>query len=244
MGNEELNIMYVICFYWEGERWQSSSDLNSVYVNNLYRGVKRFANQPFKFICFTNEDIPGLDENIEIRNFPIHSQRGVLPRLYMFSKEAGLFGHQVLCLDIDVVITGGLDTLMNYRGEFCSRASFPDPFNKIDGDVMSFRADQTNEILFWKPFINDIKWAEDYTQGQERIWMQLVAEDWADRWTTPGEIVSYRRHAKDWKEIPEGVSVVSFHGKPRPHQVEKEWLHKYWPYKRIINSVKIKENKI
>lgn len=243
--------MYVVCFYWQGERWQQAQNLSenqskrgrlvdsqlvSTYVNNLYYGVKRFANQLFKFVCFTNESIPDLDSGIETREFLIHTKIGVLPRLYMFSKDAGLFGHQVLCLDLDIVITGKLDTLMNYRGRFCSRSSFANP-DKIDGDVMSFQAGKLTELLFWNPFIFDKEWAIEYTQGQERKWMQLIADDWADRWTTPGEIVSYRRHAKDWKdEVPKGVSIVSFHGHPRPHQVEREWLKRYWPYSNRGNE--------
>jgi hypothetical protein len=219
--------MYIICFYWRGDRWNEDSDLSSVYVNNLYRGVKKFANQSFQFVCFTNETILGLDSGIETREFPIHSSKGVLPRLYMFSKDAGLFGHQVLCLDLDLVITGRLDTLMNYRGLFCTRASFQDP-TKVDGDIMSFWANRTNEMLFWDSFLKDIEGVEEYTQGQERKWMQLIAGDWADRWITPGEIVSYRRHARDWEEVPKGVSIVSFHGRPKPHQITKKWLKEYW----------------
>jgi len=227
--------MYVICFYWHGDRWNDSSELSSTYVNNLYHGVKRFANQPFQFICFSNETIPDLDSDIEIRNFPLHTKTGVLPRLYMFSKDAGLFGHQVLCLDLDLIITGGLDTLMNYRGLFCTRSSFRDT-SKVDGDIISFRATRTNEILFWYSFLRDVKGVEHYTRGQERRWMQLVAGDWADRWITPGEIVSYRRHAKDWTEVPKGVSIVSFHGRPRPHQVTKKWVKEYWKYGKMENT--------
>jgi hypothetical protein len=227
MGKRKLDIMYVVCFYWKGDRWNEDSDLSSVYVNNLYRGVKRFANQPFRFICFTNETIPDLDSGIETRGFSIYSSKGVLPRLYMFSEVAGLFGDQVLCLDLDLVITGGLDTLMNYRGLFCTRASFQDS-TKVDGDIMSFRANRTNEILFWDSFLKDIEGVEEYTQGQERRWMQFIAGDWADRWITPGEIVSYRRHARDWEEVPKGVSIVSFHGRPKPHQITKKWLKEYW----------------
>jgi hypothetical protein len=247
MGKRKLDMMYVICFYWKGERWQESdyplrkkaqevtTELVSKYVNNLYHGVKRFANQPFKFICFSNETMLDIPNNIEIRHFPIYSQKGVLPRLYMFSKEAGLFGHQVLCLDLDLVITGKLDTLMNYRGRFCTRASFQDS-SKVDGDIMSFQANRMNEIMFWDSFLKDIERVEEYTQGQERKWMQLIAGDWGDRWITPGEIVSYRRHARDWEEVPEGVSIVSFHGHPRPHQVSKKWVREYWEYKKEGNT--------
>ena len=243
-------MMYVVCFYWEGERWQEkqklegtfaehlkragtvSHDLASKYVNNLYKGVERFASEEFKFICFTNIDL-NLNGNIEKRGFPIHSEKGVLPRIYMFSQESGLFGHQVLCLDLDIAVVGSLKPLMDYKGLFCGRGGFGKGWeNTIDGDIMSFKAGKEAEDLFWKPFINNIKWVEDYTQGRERQWMRYIAMDWADLWqkVAPGSVISYKRHVRKNRrgEIPKGASIVSFHGYPRPHQVNNSRIRQYW----------------
>lgn len=242
--------MYVICFYWQGDRWQQegfeqnetnlqqrhlrragqvSKELPSKYINNLYIGVKRFADRPFKFICFTNESME-LHKNIETRKFKQVTGQGVLPRLYMFSKEAGLFGKQVLCIDIDVVITGSLKNIMGYGGLFCARSKFKrGEEHKLDGDVMSFRACAETEHIFWKPFIKDVRVAEELTKGRERYWMRHVAGKIADRWDihATGEIVSYKRHVQK-KGLPENASIVSCHGVPRPHQIKDEWIKEYW----------------
>ena len=170
-------MMYVICFYWQGDRWQThgyhepeghinlqqaalnqlgSIDpaLPSQYVNNLYRGVSQFADRDFTFVCFTNEELTGLDPEVNVRPFRWVTYDGVLPRLYMFSEEAGLFGHQVLCIDLDVVIVGSLKHIMGYQGRFCARSKFrPGQEWKLDGDVMSFQASKETEQLFWNPFI-------------------------------------------------------------------------------------------
>lgn len=242
----------VICFYWEGDRWQSvignrpSSDpsynralkrsgvvdqaLSSKYVNNLFAGVSRFANRDFDFICYTNEPLD-LDPKIEIRKFPLVSKCGVLPRLYMFSKASGLFGNQVLCLDIDIVVVGALEKLLDYSGLFCARSKFKlGEGHKLDGDIMSFRACQEAEDRFWLPFIRDLKHSESVTGGRERYWMRRVAGDVADRWEdeAPGAVVSYKRHVHATEKIPKGVSIVSCHGYPRPHQIEAEWIKEYW----------------
>lgn len=248
--------MYVICFYWQGDRWQQhsyiekdgnyvnrqqpflrkvgkvSDDLPSRYINNLYHGVKRFADRPFQFVCFTNEPLK-VDRKIEIRPFRTVTRMGVLPRLYMFSKEAGLFGHQVLCLDIDVIIVGSLKLLMDYSGLFCARSKFKHGEEyKLDGDIMSFRAGKETEDLFWKPFIKNVEWAEKMTQGRERYWVRYVAEDIADRWDgiAPGCVVSYKRHVRNTKNPPflPGTSIVSCHGTPRPDQIDNKWIKQYW----------------
>ena len=243
----------VICFYWEGDRWQSDVDhhasfdpvyarhlkragnsdraLVSRYVNNLFAGVARFADLPFDFICFTNEDLD-LGPGIEQRPFPMVTSRGVLPRLYMFSEQSGLFGHQVLCLDLDVVVVGGLGSLMSYSGLFCARSKFKlGEEHKLDGDIMSFRAGPEAEARFWLPFTNDVKGSELLTQGRERYWMRHVAGDIADRWDVqaPGAVLSFKRHnVARMNRIPERAAIVSCHGFPRPHQVTANIMKEYW----------------
>lgn len=242
--------MKVVCFYWQGDRWQEDGfstennpfnhhikkvgkvdhSLPAQYVNNLYRGVKRFASQDFQFICFSNQKLE-VDEGIEVRSFPMVTQRGVLPRLYMFSEASGLFGHQVLCLDLDVVIVGGLQDIMAYDGLFCARSKFRRGEEyKLDGDIMSFRAGKEAEERFWTPFVQDVKAAEKLTQGRERYWMRHVAGDIADRWdeVAPGQVVSFKRHVKRREKLPPHARIVSCHGYPRPHEVDQDWIKKYW----------------
>jgi hypothetical protein len=244
--------VYVICFYWEGDRWKSADNtdtpsdasyqrhlkrigsvdmqLASDYVNCLYHGVKHNMSRPFKFICFTNESLT-LEKGIEVREFPMVTTEGVLPRLYMFSEESGLWGRQVLCLDIDVIIVGNLEKMLRYEGLFCARSKFRTSEQwKLDGDVMSFRAGPEAEAKFWLPFIKDVPAAVKLTQGRERYWIRHVAGGFADRWdkVSPGAVVSYKWHAKAYRRIPKEVCVISCHGKPRPHQVTNQLLRLHW----------------
>lgn len=254
MGQRDMEVepMYVICFYWEGDRW--SRDINSAktndpayisalqrvgdvslklaskYVNSLYFGVKRFATRPFDFICFTNEELD-VNAGIELREFPLITDQGVLPRVYMFSPEAGLGNRQVLCLDLDVVVVGSLKKLMAYNGLFCTRTKFRfGEEHKLDGDIMSFRAGDKISTLFWTPFITDVEAAVEMTQGRERYWVRHVANDIADRWDSmaPGAVVSYKKNVMRRGEIPKQASIVSCHGYPRPHQIKDYWIKDYW----------------
>ncbi|MCK5019470.1 MAG: hypothetical protein KAS32_20595 [Candidatus Peribacteraceae bacterium] len=244
--------LQVICFYWEGDRWRSDIassvssdpqyrrllqrtgpvqlDLAAKYVNNLFAGVTRFASEEFDFICFTNEKLD-VNPGIEIRPFSMMTKRGVLPRLYMFSKESGLWGHQVLCLDLDVVVVGDMKELMQYRGIFCARAKFKfgEEF-KLDGDIMSFKAGPDNTARFWKPFVLDIDGALVLTQGRERYWVRHVANDIADKWQTiaPRTVLSLKRHMSGVRVVPAKASIISCHGYPRPHQVDAAWIKEYW----------------
>jgi len=244
--------MNVICFYWEGDRWQRrvdpstihdeayrklaertgdvSLELASRYVNNLYEGVKRFSTRDFDFICFTNEDL-SLSDGVLKRNFPLLTTKGVLPRLYMFSPESGLNGRQTLCLDLDVVIVGSLEKIMAYDGLFAARSKFmPGQKWKLDGDIMSFRAGDQAAQLFWDPFIANIDRAVESTQGRERYWVRHVADKFADRWDkiAPGAVVSYKWHIRKKGEVPNDAAIVSCHGTPRTHQINQPWIKEFW----------------
>lgn len=246
--------MAVICFYWQGDRWrekgfqeaedhvnyhafhlsragQISHSLPTKYVNNLFRGVTRFATEPFEFICFTNQDLPGLDEQIIIKPFQMITKMGVIPRLYMFSEESGLFGRQVLALDLDIIIVGPLTNIMGYKGPFCARSKFkPGMEHMLDGDVISYQAGPKNCKRLWLDFIANQEWAEDYTKGRERFWYRHIIGDEADRWDqyAPRQVLSYKRHVKGNEKMLKGASIVSCHGIPRPHEIKLAWRKKYW----------------
>ena len=239
-------MMKVVCFYWHGDRWNLkvgenptdhlkrvggiTLDLASQYVNNLYYGVKSFMPYNFQFICFTNEKLK-TNKEIEIRKFPVIG-KGVLPRLFMFSEKSGLFGHQVLSLDLDIVITGSLDDIAGYNGMFCTRKSYMNSEKGLlDGDIMNFYACRENEDKFWKPFINNVEKSEEITNGRERYWVRHVTNNNADSFDelAPNQILSYKRNVKG-KGLPENARIVSFHGHPRPHQANDNWIKQYWQY--------------
>jgi hypothetical protein len=244
---------HIICFYWQGDRWQGkeghvpadssyrnhlkrigtvSTDLASKYVNNLFRGASRWTQLSFKFICFTNEPLT-LDSGIEVRSFKQVTTKGVLPRMYMFSEAAGLFGSQVLCLDIDVVITGSLDPLLKYEGLFCTRRSWTrGEETLIDGDIMSFKAGRTTEVMFWDPLVTNMDHVDKVSEGgRERFWVRHVLNGKiVDTWQEfcPGKVHSYKHHIRPAGGIIEGTSIISCHGHPRPHQIEDKWITEYW----------------
>jgi hypothetical protein len=224
----------VVCFYWLGDRWNNDG-LGPRYINALYYGVEKHLSSVHNFICFTNERMIGLNKGIEVRPFFSPSPRGVLPRMYMFSKESGLFDHQVLALDLDIIIVGDLQNLADYRGVFCSRSKFqPGQEYKLDGDVTSFQACEEAEKLFWTPLVNLPRAVEELTGGRERYWFRHVlgGERNGDRWDkiTPGQVVSYKRHVKSNNNlVPHNARIVSCHGTPRPHQISKlPWVRSNW----------------
>lgn len=222
MRDLDLNI---VCFLWHGDRWSEDDDGHE-YVNRLYRSVQRNLTIPHNFICLTNMP-DGLEDGIIIRPLHAPSWKGCLPKVCMFDPLLGLRG-QVLSLDIDVVITGSLDELAGYRGNFAVRSSFADP-RLLDGDIVGFKVGyRTNAV--WNPLKLDPKKVEHITGGRERYWYRHVFGNDMDKWQElyPGQLLSYKRHIRRTGVLPEDARIVSCHGRPRPHEIDEEWAINNW----------------
>jgi hypothetical protein len=83
--------------------------------------VARNLNRPFRFVCLT-EDAQGLSPEIE--SFPLPQLKVTLDgpergwnKLGVFAENLYNLKGKVLCLDLDLIITGGLDDLFDYPGE-------------------------------------------------------------------------------------------------------------------------------
>ena len=216
----------IVSFLWNGDRW-NANDMGELYVNTLYRMVKRNLSFPFRFVCFSNNQRLVLENGIEQLPFYPPSWKGCLPRLWMYNPEAGLEG-QVLALDLDIIIVGPLDDIASYRGDFCVRSKFKPGFeSKADGDIIGFRAGARKNI--WDDFYADPQYVENFTGGRERWWYRKT-DLCKDRWQTlyPGQIVSYKRHVRRTGKLPSNARIVSCHGRPRPHEIRDDWAKENW----------------
>src|ERR1019366_5700099 len=93
------------------------------YVDRLYGMVARNLARPFRFVCLT-DDAGGIRAEVTCAPIPTlppiaqPKERG-WRKLASFSPElAGLLGETVLFLDLDVVVMGALDPLLEYPGAF------------------------------------------------------------------------------------------------------------------------------
>lgn len=193
----------------------------SGYVYALQEAVAKNLSIPHRFRCITPRNLPG----VETRNPPV-------PYGNWWSK-IGLFAPGVatgpsLYFDLDVVITGSLDYLVEFtRHEFAAPANWarsghggiqssvmawsgnwPAPADKIRGEWPSRELDSDGYMtLGGKKFWGD----------QEYLWDML-----GDRWVRIPGVCSYKYHVAPNGVIPADASVVVFHGEPKPIDVSDE----------------------
>jgi len=216
----------VVSFLWHGERWKEQ-DGGQNYVNVLYRAVRRNLKKLDRFVCFSNIQDLELDNGIEINDLPTAQYRGCLPKLWMFSRDAGLYG-RVLALDIDIIITGSLDDMATYDGDFAVRSKFAKGLEHLaDGDIIGFNPEKCYNI--WESFDKNPRAASRETQGRERYFYRKVMPE-ADRWQEmfPGQIKGYKVDIRKTGKLPDGTRIVSCSGRPRPHELSHQWVKEHW----------------
>lgn len=208
------------------------------YVNILADCVARNISDKiaYKFICFT--DTPQcLDQEVDIRPLPFDGLDGWWNKLVLF--KDGIFpdGDRIIYLDLDTVITGGLDDIIKYDGEFAVLRDFIRQ-EGVQSSVMAWEANTLGHI--WDEWVHagmpkneygDQDWIEFLVSrkstfskyvGQELIIGQMdYLQD-----VFPQSFVSYKLQAV--YGIPEKSKMVIFHGNPRPHNAPSEWIKRIW----------------
>lgn len=206
--------MLHICCIRAGEAFSPA------YVSILFDSVRRNLADGFEgeFVCFTDQP-DELDKGIVIRPLPADLP-GWWSKCALFRE--GLFpkGDRALFLDLDTLITGRLDEIAAYDGPFAILRDFYRP-NGLQSAVMAWRAGDCTEI--WNSFVAAGCPMDD--PGGDQVWIEGTQLRTARRLQDafPGLFVSY----KQIKGPPDKASVVVFHGRPRPHEVDG-WVAEVW----------------
>lgn len=195
------------------------------YTNILYDMVRRNLPDDMEggFVCFTDILSQEYHPNIRQKLLP-EGLKGWWNKLAIFRQ--GLFpeGDTNIYIDLDTVITGALDDIAAYKGDFAMLTDFYHP-RIAAGGIMIWRGD--------KSFIWD-KWIEEGAPEDngsplkgfgEAAWIQSCLKPERLQDIFPHKIVSYKIHAKTM--IPDKSSIVCFHGLPRLHEV-RGWVQDFW----------------
>jgi hypothetical protein len=170
-----------------------------------------------RMVCIT-DDPDGIDPQIDIIKTDI---KGWWAKLYMFKK--GLIEDDlILYLDLDTVITGGLDCFANYTGEFAILRDFYRP-NGYGSGVMLWKGGERSYI--WDSWD---KAGRREVDGGDQAWIEIAVREYAEilQDLYPNKICSYKVSAR--KMFPKGSKICCFHGIPKPHEVTDGWIPHVW----------------
>lgn len=217
------------------------------YVEKLHRGLQRNLSIPIRFHVYTEEDrpVPGpmikhvLKEWPEVRG----PKRSWWYKLQLFNTKE--FSGNLMYFDLDTVITGNIDWIWQLPTDyFWAPKDFQHLYRKnlkkINSSVMWF--DNTRwEDLYDNLDINKLKTVSKHYGDQEYIFENIPLH--RIRYLDQHRINSWRWQAHDggWnfiskkpKNLGSGtvidndVSILVFHGNPKPHEIHDKLVNKYW----------------
>ena len=175
------------------------------------------------FVCLSDTEVPC--DRIELQdNLP-----GWWSKLELFRK--GLFDTKVLYFDLDTVFMGNIDLLAEYDHSFSMLRGFREAtVNRRASGIMAWNGDYSFIYDNFKKLtpeqIAEIKMDQKFIKAQleeHNIEPDVVQE------ILPG-VVSYKNDCRKKKIRPEKLSIICFHGKPRPHEAvnQDRWIKKRW----------------
>lgn len=192
------------------------------YVEKLYGMLSNSLPEglTFRFVCFTDQPFDG----VECRPLPAANLIGWNQKIALF--RPGLFpdGERVVFLDLDTLLLGRIDRLVDFQGEFAVLRDFWRP-DGLGPAVMAWRAGFGHWI--WDEYVKagfpslergDQEWLE-WIFARD-AYQPAILQD-----LYPGLFCSYKADCNP--HPPAGARVVCLHGLPRPHEVEG-WVADVW----------------
>ncbi len=244
------------------------------YVNILYRAARAHMEREFRFICLT-DDRTGLDNEIEV--FPVPDMglpaeriaHGGWPKLGVFAPKLYDVEGRVLFLDVDIVVTGGLDIFFEFEGGVRLIREWPQLGHRLSrrralgGNSSVFAFDVGTQSQIYRVFMSDQAAAFGEFRNEQRF---LAAHAQGLDYWPQGLCLSFKGDLMRpvpmnfiWppRLVPRAARVVVFHGRPLPEEVGQNywwgrgfrrgmapigWVRDYWQNYRRSDREELDKN--
>lgn len=199
----------VACYYKPG------GGFTAEYVYRLREGVAKHCRAPHKFVVLTDEKFEDFETVRLPRQLP-----GWWGKTSLF--QTGLFAGQVAYFDLDTMIVGDITDIVSQPQDFAMLRDFYGK-PRVNSGVMVWNADKDWSAIYETFSLGLIPaYSESMEKWGDQAWIYdcLLDEPTRLQDDFPGRIVSYKVDVQKQGRVPKEASIVAFHGKPRPHQIE------------------------
>lgn len=230
-------------------KWQSSlyrERFQAEHVNALLAAFEENLERGHRFLCVTDdpsgvacETYPLWDDHRDVPNLWSREMPSCYRRLKIFDPKTqramGISaGDSVVSVDLDVVVTDGLDRLLDRTERFVGWETrgtvHPRVFN---GTIFMLRAGELSDV--WEDFdparSPRLAHRSGY-YGSDQGWLSYRLAAAEAGWKRDDGIRSYLRDVRHARRLPEGTRLLSFNGRHKPWhpdvQRQLPWLARYW----------------
>ena len=205
----------VTCVKW-------GTEFSDDYVRILRDSVARNTTVPHDFICFSDTKIDGVDT---IALEP--GLTGWWNKMLLFKGDVE--ANHIVYFDLDTVITGNIDWLMNYRGKMLGIENLGTK-NRFEDGTKYQRVFQSGVMAWQRDFGKQIwnifeEQKENVINGPVRgdgeflhvlFCLNACGVDLL-QYLWPGKLKSYKYEVYE-TGLDDETAIVCFHGTPRPHE--------------------------
>jgi hypothetical protein len=237
-------MLTVACYLWF-DPLGKNNDLYTYgpeHVQILKRMIERNLMMPHRFVCITDRiasDLPGVDVISIDKTTHIPGSRYV--KLMTFHPDASsIIGERILQLDLDTVITGNLDKVVNCPGGdlvLWRNPNFGVPRRaRYNTSILLLRAGSRPDI--WNDFNPSVSpriMAQNWG-GTDQAWISARVGDRHDSYWTDADGVYGAGRLRDLvpgvtTDLPSNARVVFFPGRREPGMPETQkrhpWIKEY-----------------
>lgn len=226
----------IVTFKWEekGDKILPSQKKGLTYTDKhvlvLKNMLERNLTVPFRFVCITDSPIEGVECMPLWDKFK--NLGGCYNRLYMFSEDMKkLLGERLLFIDLDVVITGNIDHIVNRKEDFVINEYRTPHLNKqkyngalvlMDAGCRSFIYDHFDPEN--SPALIKRETTKRNCIGTDQAWISLILH----KSTVFTEEDGVYEVKKIKEALPKNACMVFFAGPRDPSLSNYEWVKNLW----------------
>ena len=237
-------LVNIICWKWEPLP-SYRSKFEALHVNVLYAMLKRNITLPFRFSCITDNAegidpkvniIPLWDEFKDIKNPNKQLSPSCYRRLKVFSNEAKeLIGKRILSIDLDVVITGNIDSLLSRQEDFiCMHGTARN--TAYNGGLWMLKAGTRPKVYdTFDPQTSPQISRQNGHIGSDQGWISYVLGNKEKTWSEKDGIYCFRTNLLSGKKkltskpLPDNTKIVMFSGRNDPWDLfHIDWIREHY----------------
>lgn len=213
-------MLTVVLSYWTDTQsaWRNTYTYNPEYVFRMIAMIERHLTLPHEIVVLTDSPRPFYG----FRTVPIEPRLFVpgkrFQKLMIFRPDAAeLFGERILMMDLDCVIAGNIDSLVDRPEDIVLWANPAGGRTHYNTSLILLRAGTRNQV--WTEFdpakavklINN-----ERLSGTDQAWVSRILRDEAT-WTQADGVYSFKNDymRQNRVHIPD-ARIISFHGRYSP----------------------------
>lgn len=212
-----LNVVLV----WTGDKYGPE------YLEKMAHMASRNLPMSHRLVVFTDKPDQALNlvPGCLVRNVLEFQLEGWWNKMLLFNWKWHRIGDgPILYLDLDMVVVRHLVPFVQRDADnLVTHSVFRRP-DEISSTIMFIPKGWGSGV--WGTYSQAMQNGSAYLIRGDQEFLQAVLNGNSDRFPL-GIVASYRHHCMG-KELPRRARVVSFHGKPDPHEVEDDWVKENW----------------